>query len=138
MTRPDNRPRLEGPSPAMSENTAPWYARAVSAVGRQAVLLAALAMSAPGEYHLAVLAGWSGWVAALMPLCLSVYAAAAAAVMAATRPAGASGRRSVVIGVGCALVLALAAQVTAHLIAAGFTATSVGMRSSVIGRTRPR
>ncbi len=63
-------------SPAMTDHknnapatmTAPWYARAVSAVGRPAVLLAALAMSAPGEYRLAVLAGWSGWVAALMPL----------------------------------------------------------------------
>src|SRR5690606_18261871 len=114
-------------SPAMTDHknnapatmTAPWYARAVSAVGRPAVLLAALAMSAPGEYHLAVLAGWTGWTAWLMPLCLSVYAAAAA-VMAATRPAGSPGRRSAVIGAGAALILALAAQVTAHLIAAGY------------------
>ncbi|MGW5198902.1 hypothetical protein [Streptomyces spiralis] len=87
-------------------------------------------MSAPGEYHLAVLAGWSGPVAALMPLCLSVYAAAAA-VIAATRSPGEPGRRSAVIGAGAALVLALAAQVVAHLIAAGFMTSSAALVAAV-------
>ncbi|WP_147266716.1 hypothetical protein [Streptomyces diacarni] len=46
-----------------------------------------LAMSAPGEYALAVEAGWSQTVAWLMPVVVSVYAAVAA-VIAATRPKG--------------------------------------------------
>ncbi|MFJ1554543.1 hypothetical protein [Streptomyces mirabilis] len=101
----------------------PWYARLAATIGRPVVLLAALAMSAPGEYNLARLAGWSPDVAALMPVTLSVYAAVAA-VIAATRPKGVTGRVSALVGAGMALSLALAAQVTAHLIARGYMGTS--------------
>jgi len=93
----------------------PLYARIAATGGRPVVLLAALAMSAPGEYRLAVLAGWSPTVAVLMPLVLSAYAAVAS-VMAATCPASRSAR----IGAGMALALALTAQVTAHLIISGY------------------
>lgn len=103
--------------------TLPLYARVAAVIGRPVVLLAALAMSAPGEYRLAILAGWSVSVAWLMPVSLSVYAAVAA-VIAATRPKGTAGRGSSLIGAGMALSLALAAQVTAHLIASGYMATS--------------
>ncbi|MFJ2301842.1 hypothetical protein [Streptomyces sp. NPDC087787] len=93
----------------------PLYARIAATSGRPVVLLAALAMSAPGEYRLAMLAGWTPSVAALMPLVLSAYAAVAA-VMAATCPDS----RSAKVGAGMALALALTAQVTAHLIMAGY------------------
>lgn len=93
----------------------PLYARVAATSGRPVVLLAALAMSAPGEHRLAVMAGWSPSVALLMPLVLSAYAAVAA-VMAATCPDSRSAR----IGAGMALALALTAQVTAHLLTAGY------------------
>ncbi|MFC7814328.1 hypothetical protein ACFUTR_06705 [Streptomyces sp. NPDC057367] len=93
----------------------PLYARIAATGGRPVVLLAALAMSAPGEYRLATLAGWSPSVAVLMPLVLSAYAAVAS-VMAATCPDS----RSAKAGAGMALALALTAQVTAHLIMAGY------------------
>ncbi|MEU0102412.1 hypothetical protein [Streptomyces sp. NPDC006267] len=94
----------------------PWYARLATTYGRPAVLIAAIALSAPGEYQLARMAGWTPWVAWLMPFTISVYAAAAAA-LAASRPKGA--RASAVIGSGFALLLALAAQVVAHLLTSG-------------------
>ncbi|MFF7000006.1 hypothetical protein ACFY93_34485 [Streptomyces sp. NPDC008313] len=97
----------------------PLYARIAATGGRPVVLLAALAMSAPGEYRLATLAGWSPTVAVLMPLVLSAYAAVAS-VMAATCPDS----RSAKAGAGMALALALTAQVIAHLIMAGYV--SVG------------
>lgn len=94
----------------------PWYARLATTYGRPAVLIAAIALSAPGEYQLARMAGWTPWVAWLMPFTISVYAAAAAA-LAASRPKGA--RASAIIGSGFALLLALAAQVVAHLLTSG-------------------
>lgn len=94
----------------------PWYARLATSYGRPAVLIAAIALSAPGEYQLARMAGWSPWVAWLMPFTISVYAAAAAA-LAASRPKGT--RASAIVGSGFALLLALAAQVVAHLLASG-------------------
>lgn len=104
----------------------PWYARTAATVGRPVVLLAALAMSAPGEYQLARLAGWDPSVAWLMPVTVSVYAAVAA-VIAATRPKGVAGRGSALVGAGVALALALAAQVVAHLVTAGHMATSAAL-----------
>ncbi|MET9375700.1 hypothetical protein ABZX98_16320 [Streptomyces sp. NPDC002992] len=108
----------------------PWYARAAATVGRPVVLLAALAMSAPGEYQLARLAGWSPSVAWLMPVSVSVYAAVAA-VIAATRPKGTAGRGSALVGAGVALALALAAQVVAHLISAGYVQSSAWLVAAV-------
>lgn len=103
--------------PHRSPTTAlPWYARLATSYGRPAVLIAAIALSAPGEYQLARMAGWSAWVAWLMPFTISVYAAAAAA-LAASRPKGS--RASAIIGSGFALLLALAAQVVAHLLSSG-------------------
>lgn len=97
----------------------PIYARIAAIAGRPIVLVAALAMSAPGEYELAVTAGWSSHIAWLMPVCVSVYAGVAA-VIAATRPKGLPGRMSAMVGAGLALLLALSAQMTAHLIEAGY------------------
>lgn len=96
----------------------PWYARAATSAGRPAVLAATLIMSMPGEYHVAKFAGWSDPWAYGMPFSLSAYAGIAA-VVAATRPKGARGRASATIGAVFAIVLALAAQVVAHLVNTG-------------------
>ncbi|WTC56863.1 hypothetical protein OH715_16955 [Streptomyces cellulosae] len=99
-------------------HTSPWYARLATTAGRPAVLAATLIMSMPGEYHVAKFAGWSDPWAYGMPFSLSAYAGIAA-VVAATRPKGARGRVSATIGAGFAIVLALAAQVVAHLVQTG-------------------
>jgi hypothetical protein len=105
--------------PATPQPTAgPWYARLATTAGRPAVLAATLIMSMPGEYHVAKFAGWSDPWAYGMPFSLSAYAGIAA-VVAATRPKGARGRASATIGAGFAIVLALAAQVVAHLVQTG-------------------
>ncbi|MFE0329053.1 hypothetical protein ACFW08_20170 [Streptomyces sp. NPDC058960] len=96
----------------------PWYARLATSAGRPAVLAATLIMSMPGEYHVARFAGWSDPWAYGMPFSLSSYAGIAA-VVAATRPKGARGRVSATLGAALAIVLALAAQVVAHLVATG-------------------
>ncbi|MFE3169312.1 hypothetical protein [Streptomyces sp. NPDC059224] len=97
---------------------APWYARTATAAGRPAVLAATLLMSMPGEYHVAKFAGWTDPWAYGMPFSLSAYAGIAA-VVAATRPKGARGRFSATAGAAFAIVLALAAQVVAHLVNTG-------------------
>jgi hypothetical protein len=97
---------------------APWYARLATSAGRPAVLAATLIMSMPGEYHVAKFAGWSDPWAYGMPFSLSAYAGIAA-VVAATRPKGARGKVSATVGAGFAIVLALAAQVVAHLVQTG-------------------
>lgn len=113
---------------------APWYAWTATTIGRPLVLATALAMCAPGEYHLARLAGWSDPWAYGMPATLSAYAGIAA-VVAASRPRGARGRASAVIGAGLAILLALAAQIGAHLIATGHMAGNqawlIGLISAV-------
>ncbi|GHA13604.1 hypothetical protein ACFOOM_32330 [Streptomyces echinoruber] len=109
-----------------TQNTLPWYARPSAFT----VLGAALVMSAPGEYSLAVLAGWSPWVAWLMPVCVSVYAAVAA-MFVDSRPKGAPGRGTAILGAAGALALALAAQVTAHLISAGYAQSSAWLVAAV-------
>ncbi|MGW2210134.1 hypothetical protein [Streptomyces sp. NPDC001781] len=97
---------------------APWYARVATTAGRPAVLGATLIMSMPGEYHVAKFAGWTDPWAYGMPFSLSAYAGIAA-VVAATRPKGARGRFSATVGAAFAIVLALAAQVVAHLVTTG-------------------
>ncbi|ABD94195.1 unknown [Streptomyces phage mu1/6] len=108
---------------------APWYARTATTAGRPIVLGIALAMCAPGEYHLARLAGWSDPWAYGMPATLSAYAGIAA-VVAASRPKGARGRFSAIVGATVAILLALAAQIGAHLIDKGHM---VGNQAWLVG-----
>jgi hypothetical protein len=112
-----------------STTPGPWYAIIATSVGRPVVLGIALAMCAPGEYHLARLAGWSDPWALGMPAALSAYAGIAA-VVAASRPKGARGRISAIAGATVAILLALAAQVVAHLISRGHM---VGNQAWLIG-----
>ncbi|AMW13329.1 hypothetical protein A4E84_29835 [Streptomyces qaidamensis] len=83
------------------------------------MLTAALALSAPGEYRLALLAGWTPPFAAVMPLVMSLYAGVAAAI-ASSLTKGSPERRQANVGAVLALLLAMTAQVIAHLIEAGY------------------
>ncbi|WP_413757187.1 hypothetical protein [Streptomyces sp. MMBL 11-3] len=113
-------------SPAVSADPLPLLVRLAITGGRPAVLAAALALSAPGEYRLAVLAGWDWRFALIMPAVLSLYAAVAAAI-AGSLPKGSTERKQANAGALIALLLALAAQVGSHLIEAGYLGKSPGV-----------
>ncbi|MGW0136257.1 hypothetical protein [Streptomyces sp. NPDC003299] len=95
--------------------------RSAAVVGRPAVLAAALTLSAPGEYRLALLAGWTPAFAYVMPLIFSLYAAVGAAI-AGSLPRSSPERRQANMGAVLALLLAMTAQVVSHLIEAGYMA----------------
>ncbi|MFD5198862.1 hypothetical protein ACFWM7_01570 [Streptomyces sp. NPDC058375] len=115
-------------------STTPRHVRWARKYGQTAVLYAALALSAPGEYALATMAGWDPSVAWLMPAVLSLYAAISASVAKAykttareakgTEHEAEANRRSknATVGALLALFMATAAQVTEHVI----TATVLG------------
>jgi hypothetical protein len=75
-------------------------------------------MCAPGEHHLAVLAGWDDRLAWAMAAVLAAYAGIAAAV-ASARPKGAPGKRSAVAGAVLSLAAAGTAQPVSHLFVTG-------------------
>ncbi|MFF4528195.1 hypothetical protein ACFY1P_02885 [Streptomyces sp. NPDC001407] len=104
----------------------PWYAYVVGAV----VLVVALAMSAPGEYQLARAAGWDEWVAAGMPVCMSVYTAFAVWFVE-TRRKGEKGRGTAIVGAILALGMTLSGQVVAHWISAGYMESSMALTAAV-------
>ncbi|MFB7479507.1 hypothetical protein ACFUEM_08850 [Streptomyces anulatus] len=111
-------------------STTPRHVRWARKYGQMIVLYAALALSAPGEYALATMAGWDPAVAWLMPAVLSLYAAISASVAkaykttareAAGTPYEAEARRrskNATVGALLALFMATAAQVTEHVITA--------------------
>ncbi|MFJ9694888.1 hypothetical protein [Kitasatospora sp. NPDC101183] len=114
----------------------PWHVRTARRVGQPAVLYAALALSAPGEFALGVMAGWDWRVAWLMPAVLSVWAAWSAsnardwanlvrkyhAIGATERETDAKRKRgSATRGALLALVVATAAQITEHVLTTGAT-----------------
>ncbi|MFJ5103234.1 hypothetical protein [Streptomyces sp. NPDC088554] len=114
----------------MSTTRTPWHIRVARKHGQTAVLYAALALSAPGEYQLALIAGWGTSVAWLMPAVMSLYAAIGASVakaqktaarLAAGTPLEADAKRrsrTATTGALIALAMATAAQITEHVIAA--------------------
>lgn len=104
----------------------PWYAKFTGLT----VLAMALFMAFPGERDLALLAGWGEHYAWAMPAILSAYAAVAA-VIAANRPKGRLGYLSSRIGAVAALFLAMAAQITSHLISGGYLETSAFLVAAV-------
>jgi hypothetical protein len=97
----------------------PWYATAAIRYGRPAALLVALLMCAPGEIHLAALAGWSRTWSYGAPATMSLYALIGA-IIADQLPAEDPKRRSARLGAGLALLLAMSAQVVDHLISAHY------------------
>ncbi|MEV6046052.1 hypothetical protein [Streptomyces xanthochromogenes] len=108
---------------AHPSSTAPWWVRTLTTTGRPLVAAAVLVMCAPGEHHLAVLAGWSDRLAWGMAAVLAAYAGIAAAV-ASARPAGAPGKRSAVSGAIVSLLLAMAAQPVSHAFVTGHLSAS--------------
>lgn len=117
----------------MTTARTPIHVRLARRFGQQAVLYAALGLSAPGEYSLARMAGWSDYAAYLMPAVMSLYAAIGASVAkaqteAARRAVGTPGEaearrraRNATTGALLALFLATAAQITDHILTADAT-----------------
>ncbi|MBT2609916.1 hypothetical protein J7I97_16950 [Streptomyces sp. ISL-87] len=102
----------------------PWYVKAVLRVAIPAACLAALFLSIPGEIAMARAAGWSETYSYAMPICVSVYALAAAAIAAYRRRAGLPGQVTALIGAAVALLLAICAQSISHLMAQDYMGTS--------------
>ncbi|PKA37946.1 hypothetical protein [Streptomyces sp. SM8] len=115
----------------------PAAVRLARKYGQSAVLYAALALSAPGEYKLAVMAGWNPNVAWLMPAVMSLYAAISASVAKAqterahrlrgtSKEAEARGRsRRASAGALLALLMATAAQVVEHVLQSDATGATL-------------
>ncbi|MEN8653565.1 hypothetical protein ABCR94_23900 [Streptomyces sp. 21So2-11] len=108
----------------MNSSALPWYVKLVLRVAIPAACLAALYLSIPGEIAMARTAGWSENYAYAMPVCVSVYALAAAAIAAYRRRAQLPGQVTALIGAGMALVLAMCAQSISHLMAQDYMGTS--------------
>jgi hypothetical protein len=77
-----------------------------------------MVMCAPGEHHLAVMAGWEEWLAWGMPACLVAYAGIAASV-ATRRARGSQGRKTAILGAFTSLGAAMAAQPVSHMFVTG-------------------
>jgi hypothetical protein len=92
-----------------------WFTNA----GRPVVAVVVLIMCAPGEHHLAVLAGWDRRLAWGMAAVLAAYAGIAASV-ASNRPAKSPGKVSAVVGAFVSLGSAMAAQPVSHLFVTGW------------------
>lgn len=97
----------------------PWWVRWFTNAGRPVVAVVVLIMCAPGEHHLAVLAGWDARLAWGMAAVLAAYAGIAASV-ASNRPAGSPGKVSAVVGAFVSLGAAMAAQPVSHLFVTGW------------------
>lgn len=110
------------PGPAHVAQRTPWWVTVLTDGGRPIVAVIVLIMCAPGEHHLARLAGWNETLAWGMPSVLAAYAGIAAAV-ASKRPKGAPGKKSAVIGAWLALVAAMTAQGLSHAIVTGHLPT---------------
>lgn len=101
----------------------PWWVRWFTNAGRPVVAVVVLIMCAPGEHHLAVLAGWDTRLAWGMAAVLAAYAGIAASV-ASNRPKGAPGKRSAVAGAVISLATAMAAQPVSHAFVTGHLSSS--------------
>lgn len=104
---------------AATVQKSPLWVRAFVGGGRPLVAVIVMVMCAPGEHHLAVLAGWNRWLAWGMAAVLAAYAGIAAAV-AGERRAGDPGHWTAAVGAVVALLLAMAAQPVSHLFVTGW------------------
>lgn len=102
-----------------ASHSVPWWVRWFTNAGRPVVAVVVLIMCAPGEHHLAVLAGWDGRLAWGMAAVLAAYAGIAASV-ASNRPARSPGKVSAVVGAFVSLGAAMAAQPVSHLFVTGW------------------
>jgi hypothetical protein len=100
-----------------------WWVRAFTDVGRPLVAVVVLVLCAPGEQHLASLAGWNGVLSWGWAGLLAAYAGIAA-VVATVRPKGTPGKWSAVLGAVVALLMAMGAQPVSHLFVTGWLSAS--------------
>ncbi|MFF8485184.1 MerR family transcriptional regulator [Streptomyces antibioticus] len=119
VTRPQRLSHTPSHSASRPAGRVPWWVRWFTDAGRPVVAVVVLVMCAPGEHHLAVLAGWDGRLAWGMAAVLAAYAGIAASV-ASNRPAGAPGKTSAVVGAVVSLGAAMAAQPVSHLFVTGW------------------
>lgn len=104
---------------AATVQKSPVWVRAFVGGGRPLVAVIVMVMCAPGEHHLATLAGWDSRLAWGMAAVLAAYAGIAAAV-AGERRKGEPGHRTAAFGAVVSLGLAMAAQPVSHLFVTGW------------------
>lgn len=97
----------------------PLWLRWMIKVGQPAVAFGVLALCAPGEHHLATLAGWDSRLAWVMAGVCAAYGGIASAI-AANLPTGHPGKRVALGGATASLGLAMAVQPVSHLFVTGW------------------
>lgn len=114
------------PRPETDSRVPAWIDQ-VPRVGWPIVAVIAMVMCAPGEHHLAVMAGYEDRILGVqlawgMPACLVAYAGIAASV-ATRRVKGSQGRRTAVAGAFLSLGAAMSAQPISHMFVTGHWAS---------------
>jgi hypothetical protein len=117
-TRPD-KSRTAPDRSRMIAGQAPRWVGWFTDVGRPLSAVVVMVLCAPGERHLAELAGWGPTLSWGMAGLLVMYAGIAA-VVATVRPKGAPGKRTAVLGAILSLLLAMAAQPVSHYFVTGW------------------
>lgn len=112
--------RRDHPGTPPAHPRSPWWARAFVRTGQPLAVIVVMAMCAPGEHHLARLAGWDNHLAWGMAALLAGYAGMAAFLAGERRAADAPGHWTAVLGAGLALALAMAAQPVSHMFVTGW------------------
>lgn len=110
-----------------TESRVPAWIDQVPRVGWPVVAVIAMIMCAPGEHHLALMAGYTYRILGVelawgMPACLVAYAGIAASV-ATRRVKGSQGRRTAVLGAFLSLGAAMSAQPISHMFVTGHWAS---------------
>lgn len=110
-----------------TDSRVPAWIDQVPRVGWPVVAVIAMIMCAPGEHHLALMAGYTDRIAGVelawgMPACLVAYAGIAASV-ATRRVKGSQGRRTAVLGAFLSLGAAMSAQPISHMFVTGHWAS---------------
>lgn len=100
------------------ESKIPVWIDQLPRVGWPLVAMAVMVMCAPGEHHLAHMAGWSERLAWGMPAVMVAYAGIAASV-ATRRVKGTPGRKTAILGAWLSILLAMAAQPVSHMFVTG-------------------
>jgi hypothetical protein len=100
-------------------SAAPRWVGWFTDIGRPLSAVVVMVLCAPGERHLAELAGWGPNLSWGMAGLLVMYAGIAA-VVATVRPKGAPGKRTAVAGAIVSLLLAMAAQPVSHYFVTGW------------------
>lgn len=115
---PDGQ-RTGGQSLSGAMSGAPRWVRWFTDIGRPLSAIVVMVLCAPGERHLAELAGFGPLLSWGMAGLLVMYAGIAA-VVATVRPKGAPGKRTAVLGAIVSLLLAMAAQPVSHYFVTGW------------------